>query len=198
MKAKIISGILFSLLYSIHGNGQDQQIKRSFINSMCCDEGENICTANDLEFQNLVLKMELDDLAEAYNYLWQKLEQKKQEALQYQKLIQQNAIIPLPDMSCVTAVMEEDCGFDQSFLEPILPITANYNSRISYFISDHFKQNLIRIFNENEVEIIDCQIERAGYGQVTIRTDELKYGTYNCRLFVDGRIVDSRKMVLLR
>lgn len=202
MKTKI-NLIIFSMLVLCQQSIAQNKLSlgsnyEATINNSASSQSGNIKSTNDLEFQNAMLKMELEELKAAYNSLEQKFEKRKLELEQYQKLLQQNNIIPAANtFSCINIKNAAiHCG--DAFLEPILPTTFSNNSVITFFIADGFKESLIGIYNDKDIEILDCKIEQPGYGQVTINANILKHGTYNCCLLADGRKVDCKKMVLLK
>ena len=150
----------------------------------------NNSSRNDLEYQNAVLGMEVNELKEAYNYLERKVERMKSVLEQYQKVIQQNTITPSAESFT--------CSTGDAFLEQVAPNTFTENSAITYFIPAGFKKALLTIIDKSGIPVLKYDIKDSCYGQVTEKAGELNYGSYNYCLYVDGKKVDGKKMILTK
>jgi len=52
--------------------------------------------------------------------------------------------------------------------------------------------------NMNGETVKTIAVNGAGYGQLNLQTGQLAAGTYTYSLFVDGKLVESKRMVLVR
>lgn len=74
-----------------------------------------------------------------------------------------------------------------------------YNSTvIKYFIPITITSAMLQISNQQGVIVKTVNITQKGNGQVIIEAGSLSSGTYNYSLIVDGKPVDSKKMILIK
>ncbi len=85
---------------------------------------------------------------------------------------------------------------DKSMLEQNTPNPFNENTTIRYYITQASGNAIIRITNLNGVVVNTFKIQAKGAGQILISGSSLAAGTYVYELIVDGKQIDSKRMVL--
>jgi hypothetical protein len=76
------------------------------------------------------------------------------------------------------------------------PITQT--TIINYYVSKNCGSVSLQITGKNDEIIKTIVIRGYGYGQVDVQTADLDAGTYTYSLFVDGKLTDTRKMVVVK
>jgi hypothetical protein len=74
------------------------------------------------------------------------------------------------------------------------PFTGN--TRIDYFLSDDVKNAVITIYTLNGTQLKSIPLHLKGNGNVIIYGNELKAGMYLYSLIADGKVIDTKRMVL--
>ena len=88
-------------------------------------------------------------------------------------------------------------GAEVSSLQQNTPNPFNQNTVIKYFIPQQANSAVIKITSANGQEIKSIILAQKGNGQINTEAGSLAAGTYQYTLIVDGKIADSRKMVVL-
>lgn len=65
-----------------------------------------------------------------------------------------------------------------------------------YFLSSNASNAFIRVVDNNGKLIKAFQINAIGYGQVELDCSNLVSGTYHYSLLVNGKLIDTKSMVL--
>ena len=66
---------------------------------------------------------------------------------------------------------------------------------IEYSISDSFNAAKIIFYNQSGVILKTVKIESSGKGQITVYAENLSAGIYSYSLLVDGKVIDTKRMV---
>ena len=90
----------------------------------------------------------------------------------------------------------DDTGANGSVLYQNSPNPFNQNTTIAYFVSETSVSATLYIFNMSGVPIRTIPIQDKGYGSITIKGSELNAGMYLYTLIVDGKEVDTKRMIL--
>jgi len=83
-------------------------------------------------------------------------------------------------------------------LEQNQPNPFTENTLIRYFIPETVKTASLRVTNLEGKQIKEIAIQHRGQGQVTLDANTLSAGTYQYTLILDGRILETKQMVLTR
>ncbi len=154
--------------------------------------------AEGLEFQNVVLSMEMDQLDEAYHLLIEKLNMLKKELEQYQKIVEQNNL--KPERKCFectnTAQSTFQCG--EAFLGQVPPTSYVSQLSITYFVSQGFASAEVWINNEKNKPVLKYKINDPYYGQAVLNSGVLEPGIYKYSLFVDEKEMDRKKLIITK
>ena len=78
------------------------------------------------------------------------------------------------------------------------PNPASQNTMINYYLPQTTGSAFIKVIGMNGETIKTIPINGSGNGQLSIQTTQLASGSYTYSLFVDGNIVDTKKMIILR
>lgn len=81
-------------------------------------------------------------------------------------------------------------------LDQNVPNPFNNSSSISYYISSSFHNAQLTITNVSGQILKSFTITQNGYGKQIISANELASGAYQYTLLVDGKIIDTKKMVI--
>jgi hypothetical protein len=81
-------------------------------------------------------------------------------------------------------------------LEQNQPNPTTHSTMIKYFIPGQNSTASIKISNTSGEAIKSINLSSKNNGQITIQTNDLIAGTYFYSLIVDGKIIDTKKMVI--
>ncbi|MDR2836811.1 MAG: tail fiber domain-containing protein [Bacteroidales bacterium] len=85
-----------------------------------------------------------------------------------------------------------------SFLEQNIPNPFNESSKIRYIINENAVTAKIFIFNLQGQLQLTKDITNIGEGSITINASELEAGMYVYSLIVDGKEIDTKKLILTK
>lgn len=83
-----------------------------------------------------------------------------------------------------------------SLLYDNVPNPFSTSTKIPFYIDDNAKTALIRIYNNQGLMVKSIVIDSRGDGSISIEKSDLNVGVYSYTLFVDGLVVDSKRMIL--
>jgi len=86
-------------------------------------------------------------------------------------------------------------GFDLAELNQNRPNPFNGQTSIDYIIPTDSKSAKITIFGSNGQILKTLDIEHVGKGTLEVSADDLPSGSYSYQLTIDGRSVETRKMI---
>ncbi len=86
---------------------------------------------------------------------------------------------------------------DEAKLEQNVPNPFSNDTYISYYVPAKIKQAKLIITDMNNRQL-KVQAVNTGYGKLTIQAGSLAAGTYIYSLYGDGKLIDSKKMILVR
>ncbi len=88
---------------------------------------------------------------------------------------------------------------DKASLGQNVPNPFRESTTMAYYLPENTEKAIIRVSHIDGRPLKDMALgEQKGYGQVEFHTSGLASGTYLYSLFVDGRIIATRKMVITR
>jgi len=87
--------------------------------------------------------------------------------------------------------------FSSAFLKQNTPNPFSKSSVISYFIPENVSKAQIVLTDMNG-RLIKTFIATKGEGQINIGNDVLPAATYNYTLFIDGKKIDTKQMIITR
>ena len=83
-------------------------------------------------------------------------------------------------------------------LEQNIPNPFNRNTIINYFLPQAVNKAMMQVVTIDGKIIKAVPLTAKGNGQLIIKAGELAAGTYQYSLIVDGNLIDSKKMVLMK
>lgn len=84
------------------------------------------------------------------------------------------------------------------FLNQNTPNPFSQNTIIEYYIPDNAEIANIYVYNMNGAQIMSFMIPEKGQGSITIKGAELTAGMYLYSLIIDGKEVDTKRMILTK
>jgi hypothetical protein len=78
------------------------------------------------------------------------------------------------------------------------PNPFNETTVINYYVPQSFGAASLEITDMHGEIITTMAVSGSGFGQIIVQTAQLAAGVYNYSLFVDGKLVDTKKMVLIK
>ena len=93
-------------------------------------------------------------------------------------------------MSCIN----KDKSFNFVFLNRTTSTFRATNNNYSFFSNDIQKAQMI-FYDSGGRMIKTVDLDSRGDGQLNVFADDLSNGIYTYALFVDGKIIDTKKMV---
>jgi len=87
---------------------------------------------------------------------------------------------------------------NQARLEQNAPNPFNENTVIEYFLPEGITNAYLRIADQMGKVLQLIKLETTGQGQVNLTTDELPSGTYSYSLILDGKLLETKQMILTR
>lgn len=90
----------------------------------------------------------------------------------------------------------ESSNLSQSYLYQNRPNPFSTSTTINYFIDGSVQNASIIIYDIYGKELKNYKISSIGEGSITVNASELTAGTYLYKMVCDGKVVDTKKMVL--
>jgi len=136
------------------------------------------------------LSKQIDDLKSVNEDLEKKYEAQQKEIDDLKALITHNS-------ETSTVSNQQKVSLSQSAkLEQNQPNPTSQSTTIKYFIPEKKSSAVIKITNANGQVIKSINLLQKSNGQVTVQTNDLINGNYFYSLIVDGKIIDTKKMVI--
>ncbi len=86
---------------------------------------------------------------------------------------------------------------DEAILFQNFPNPFFENTRIDYYLSDEIQNAVITICNLNGTQLKSIPLNLKRNGNVIIYGNELNAGMYLYSLIADGKVIDTKRMVLM-
>jgi len=83
-------------------------------------------------------------------------------------------------------------------LEQNIPNPFSSTTTISFSLPGKFSSAYLNIYSSNGTLVKSTQLRNAGTGSITLMKGELAAGSYQYSLIVDGRIIDTKQMILAK
>ncbi len=123
--------------------------------------------------------------------------QKVNASLQSQIDELKNMVQMLADKNGV-ALSEENVNLSYGSLQQNIPNPYNQSTSISYTLPNKFSSAQILITDNSGKTIKQVPLSGYGKGMVNINTASLASGTYQYSLLIDGKLIDTKKMVVAK
>lgn len=81
-----------------------------------------------------------------------------------------------------------------AFLGGAVPNPNNGSTQIPYFLPDNIIDAQI-IFTDMLGKLLQNESIQSGYGLLNVNTQDLPSGIYSYSLIIDGKVIDSKKMI---
>jgi len=89
-------------------------------------------------------------------------------------------------------------NYDLAELEQNTPNPFNGFTNVKYVVPTDANDASMKIFGSNGQLLKTVQIDHVGEGELSIDAQDLSSGTYSYQLIVDGRVIESMKMVVTK
>ncbi len=87
---------------------------------------------------------------------------------------------------------------ETAMLEQNIPNPITYTTTINYILPMQYKKAAIIINDKTGKMIRELKLSGHGKGRIEVNANFLTVGTYHYSLYVDGRFIDSKQMVLAK
>lgn len=135
-------------------------------------------------------------LKEKVNLLEQENQSIREELNKLQRLIQQ--VIDSKDASSSTVEQTITTLYQPATLKQNQPNPFSKNTVIEYDLPKDIDAAQLQITNQKGQLIKSILLDKTGKGQVELKSKTLSIGTYFYSLIVDGKVVDTKQMVLTK
>jgi len=123
----------------------------------------------------------------------QKLNNQDKKIEELTKLVEQLTSLQIP-----TAMLNRDQTSVNASLEQNMPNPFNKTTTINYALPQKFINAQIVITDNNGKTLRQMNISCNGKGTVQINADALSAGAYNYSLVIDGVVISSKQMLLIK
>lgn len=89
-------------------------------------------------------------------------------------------------------------GMDNAYLEQNSPNPFGENTVIRYYLPAQSGDARIVIRSDKAQEVLNFTLEHKGSGNIIVSGNSLAAGVYFCELYVAGKLVDTKKMMLVK
>ncbi|MCK5168256.1 MAG: tail fiber domain-containing protein [Bacteroidales bacterium] len=76
------------------------------------------------------------------------------------------------------------------------PNPFSQSTTIEYYLAENIQKAVICIYDMNGTQLKCIPLHLTGYGNITISGSELKAGIYMYSLIADGKVIDTKRMIL--
>lgn len=87
---------------------------------------------------------------------------------------------------------------DVALLEQNIPNPFSENTIIHYYLPDNIHKAVISIISSDGKEFSKYELNERGKGQLILSGSTLDAGTYIYNLIIDGKVIDSKKLMLIK
>lgn len=111
---------------------------------------------------------------------------------------QQSQIDELRDMVSKLTGNQQEMILEgtQGYLQQNQPNPFSENTLIKYFIADGIASAVVNVYDVNGKLIHKERITQTGAGEIQLKSKNLTAGTYSYSLILDGRLTDTKQMVI--
>ncbi len=152
----------------------------------------------ELSAQNDSLKSAALLQQQTNSNLQQQLNDMKSTILQMQNAMSQCCNSFSSSMNTQAVTQSNINTTDQPRLDQNIPNPFNGSSYISYYIPANAQKAQLVITDISGHTLKTYTLANSGYGKQTISSTELSSGTYQYSLLIDGKLIDTKKMVLAK
>jgi hypothetical protein len=145
-------------------------------------------TVNGLQSQNTQLQNSVDDLQSKYNNILSEIENLKTMQAQCCGNISSNT---------QTGSNNDNNNGSQASLAQNSPNPFSQNTIISYYLPANMSNAVITIRSTTGTTLQSYNITSSGHGQINVSQGTLAPATYEYDLMVNGKLIDSKKMVII-
>ena len=149
----------------------------------------------ELSLENEQLEMQLEEVEENYNNVITKLDRMEKMIAQLQGCCVEKEESQNSSLQIELGNMQNGKG---AYLEQNAPNPFYDETIIKYYLPKNFKSATMRFTDWQGRNLKTIQLQDAGEGTISISAKELEAGTYAYTLVVDGKLVDTNKMILTR
>ena len=104
----------------------------------------------------------------------------------------------LSSQSLAAGTTNTTSATDAPALEQNVPNPFNASTYIKFYLPSTAKTGILIITDMNGQVLRQYNIGAPGFGKQTINPGEFAQGTYSYTLYVDGKMVETRQMILTR
>lgn len=140
-------------------------------------------------------QQQIDSLETANNSLQQQLTDVKNEINKIETAMSQCCNSFSSNMQSVN-INQSKQNIDAASLEQNVPNPYNGSTTIHYSLPHKFSSAQIIITDNAGKTLKQINLSSSGEGSVNINASSLSSGTYNYSLIVDGKLIDTKKMIL--
>jgi len=114
------------------------------------------------------------------------------------EMMQIKSMLNIGSQSTGSGAGKLNVSLTNASLEQNTPNPFPNSTMINYTLPQHFAKANILVADRSGKTIKQINITGAGKGRVNVEASSLLPGTYNYSLIVDGRIIDSKQMIITR
>ena len=87
---------------------------------------------------------------------------------------------------------------EQPFISQNLPNPSSYHTKIKYYIPETSRTAVIKFYSLSGQIMQKVDIDVLGQGEVSVDVEKMMSGNYKYTLVVDGQLVDTKTMVIIK
>jgi trimeric autotransporter adhesin len=95
-------------------------------------------------------------------------------------------------------VQSSSTDISSASLEQNIPNPFTNSTTIGYSLPDRFSSAQIIVTDKNGNQLKQINVSESGKGTVNVDVSKLASGTYNYSLYVDGRLIAGKQMILAK
>jgi hypothetical protein len=141
---------------------------------------------------------EIDSLKSANNNLQQQLDNINARLDQITKAMSQCCNSFSSNMKYGNSEQLTVSGEQFASLQQNIPNPFSQSTSINYYLPAQINSAQINFYNQTGVLLKSVQLNNKGKGNININMNEFSSGVYQYSLLVDGKIVDTKKMILTK
>ena len=100
--------------------------------------------------------------------------------------------------SGANATQPGNSSIETARLSQNIPNPFNETTNIKYYIPENTKQSHILVTDMSGKTVKQQLINTRGNGQIMLNAAELSSGTYGYSLYSNGKLIDTKKMVIIK
>ncbi len=122
----------------------------------------------------------------------------QQEMIEVLQSEMSNWMVQNEDQNRIEINLKNNQDEQVAYIMQNIPNPTHSKTNIKYFIPDNVEEALVRFYNINGSILKEVILTKSGAGVIELNLEEMISGNYMYSMIVDGQLIDTKKMVIVK